>query len=105
MVRKNPGRRRDTHCGPEISIYLKKRVKALSPSDIPECTLQIPGYMPNNPGFWGPRVLGAGTDEAADLSEKLTGPFVLVLTLAWPFPRFNVFSAGSFEGFGGLNLQ
>lgn len=56
--------------------------------------------MPNNPGFWGPRVLDAGTDEAANLSEKLRARFVLVLTLACLFPRLCVSPAGSYMGFG-----
>lgn len=58
--------------------------------------------MLNNPGFWGHRVLEAGTDEAANLSEKPQPPFVfvLVLTLAWLFPRLCVSSAGSYMGFG-----
>lgn len=84
----------------QIPISLKKRVKALSLSDIPEWTLQVTGHMPNHPGLWGPRVLGAGTYEAANLSEKPQPPFVPVLTLPWLFPRLCVCPAGNYMGFG-----
>lgn len=86
-------------------ISLKRRVKALNPSDIPEWTLQAPGYVPNSPEFWGLRVLGMGTDEAANLSEKLTGPLCPCPDCGLAIPKAPCFVSRKLCGLWGLNLQ